>query len=144
MIDFIISNNHFFMFIILGVLFSIIGIYKNHKIDSIRKNGTSTKGEIEEYITELSYSSDFTRTFYHPVIKFTDSKGKIRKIKHDVGTTYLPNKKLPYQIKIYYIENNGTFEIVTESIIDDSIPMLFLIIGISSVIINIFFFFYTN
>lgn len=132
------------MFIILGILFSIFGIYKNHKIDSIRKNGIGTIGEIEEYITELSYSSDFTRTFYHPVIKFTDSKGKIRKIKDNVGTTYLPNKNLPYQLKIYYIENNGTFEIVTESIIDDIIPMLFLIIGISIIVLNLFFFFYTN
>ncbi|WP_395063749.1 hypothetical protein [Flavobacterium sp.] len=143
MIDFLISNKNFVIYLTLGFIFLIIGLFQNQKTDSIRKNGIATKGEIISYSPEKSYSTDRTTTYYYPVIKFTDSKGVARQIKHSIGTSLKPYRNLPYSLKIYYIENDGKIDIITDSKLDDIIPMGFIIIGICIVITNLFLYFYS-
>lgn len=142
MVDFLISNKNLVIYISLGFILLIIGFFLNHRTDSITKNGIATKGEIISYSPEKSYSADRTITYYHPVIKFTDSKGVVRQIIYSVGTTIKPYRNLPYSLKIYYVENNGKLDIVTDKKSDDIIAMGFIIIGICIVITNLFFYFY--
>ncbi len=143
MFDFWVHNKSFFIPMILGLAFIFLGIYKNYKIDTIRRDGIKTTAEIVDYIGEMSYTTEPIRELYYAVIRFTDSNGTGRQvIDRTYGTSIKPNKKLPYQLNINYIEKNGEFEVVTESKLNDIIAMGILIIGSIVTITTLFFHFY--
>lgn len=142
MTEFWINNKDFILLLVVGLAFTIIGFYKNYKIDTIRKNGIKTEGQIIDYIREINHSSDRITTYYHALISFTDAKGVNRQIKEDFGTSMRPNKQLPYLIKIAYRETNGEFEIATENKLNDFLALFFFITGMIVTIATLFFRFF--
>lgn len=141
MIEFWIHYKQFMIPFGIGLFLTIAGIYRNYKIDVIRRDGIQTAAEIVDYVNQLNYSSDTIRRYYYPIIRFTDYNGTGRQIvDYTFGSSVKPNKKLPYSLHIYYKENEGAFEIITESKINDVVAMVIAIIGLILVIFSAYSF----
>ena len=142
MIDFIINDNYFILKLIFGLAFLYLGFYQNFRIDSIKKNGISVYGEIIDYYERIDYLSEYQKRYYYQIIEFYDSNNIKRKIiNYNFGVSIKPKINLPKKIKLHYVENNGKLEIVTQSKLNDIIPMAVLIIGIIVILTTLFYHF---
>jgi hypothetical protein len=73
MIDFIINDSYFILKLIFGLALLSLGLYRNFKVDFIRKNGVFVSGEIINYFEKIDELSDYKKKYYYPIIEFKDS-----------------------------------------------------------------------
>lgn len=142
MIDFWLQYKEILIPIIFGLVFCIAGFYVNYKIEYLKKNGIKTKGYIVDYVGEYKYSSNELKYYYYPLVKFVDSNGKNRQVKLQTGTSFKPSKSLPSETIIFYIEENGELEVTTNSNLTEIMGVIFVIIGLSVIIVTLFLKFY--
>lgn len=146
MIEFCEANKENLILLAIGLVAAIGGLYRNYKIETIRKNGIKTIAHIVDYESKMKYTqvgntSNF-RTLYYPVVRFTDNNGTHRQVIDDsIGTSYKPSKKLPFELNIHYLENNGGFEMITENKLNDIFAMGIAIIGLGMITASLFFIF---
>lgn len=143
MIDFWLQYKEILIPIIFGLVFCIAGFYVNYKIEYLKKNGIKTKGYIIDYVREYNYSSrNIFKYYYYPLVKFVDNNGKNRQVKLQTGTSFKPSNKLPLETIIFYTEENGELEVTTNSNLTEIMGVIFVIIGLSVIIVTLFLKFY--
>lgn len=106
----------FIILLVVSSMFTLMGIYLRKRIRKFQLEGKKTTANIVEYIKKKSKDSDggYT-TYYYPNLSFKTYDGKrIRKIL-DSGTTWKPKKALPHRIEIYYIKEDGEYEVLINS-----------------------------
>jgi hypothetical protein len=77
------------IFVIVSLVFIVLGFYLITDYLSLRKSGLQTKGEIVRY--ESSYSSD-SGTSYHPVVSYKDNTGRTYQQESNFGSSSKPYK----------------------------------------------------
>ncbi len=116
--------------IIIGIIFSGIGLYLKSNVRNFKKNGIKIKAEIISYIKEVSETRNDKSTYYYPRFRFKTIEGETVEKTHSSGLTTKPKTILPERKEIYYLKNENEFEILINSKLWTLvIPNAFLIFG---------------
>ncbi len=120
-----------FILTIIGILFFGIGIYLKNNVRNFRKNGMKINAEIIRYVKEVSEHRNEKTTYYYPHFRFKNIGGEVIEKTHSSGLTNRPKKPLPEKKEIYYIEDNGEYEILINTKLWTSIiPNAVMIFGL--------------
>ena len=101
--------------IIIGIIFSGIGLYLKSNVRNFKKNGTKIKAEIVSYVKEVSETRNDNSTYYYPRFRFKTIEGETVEKTHSSGLTMKPKNALPERKEIYYLKNENEFEILINS-----------------------------
>lgn len=125
-------------FILVGIVFFIIGIVKLNNIKKKEINCTSTTyGKVIDIVRSQSYDGDSGSSCLHPVFEY--KIGELKFIKQSVYGSYRSKYTIGEDVKIYYNpENYDEYYIA-----GDSLPKIWAtittIMGIGAIMIAIVF-----
>jgi hypothetical protein len=127
----------FIVLLLIGILFSIIGVYLVRRKNKFVKKGRKSKARVVKYIKEktTNRNDNTIDTYYYPVLEFKNEDGQVIRKTHDSGTSNKP-KDSNKHIDIFYLRNNqNEYEILIDKAFWTIIfPYSILIIGLLFII----------
>ena len=114
----------FFVLIIVGVVFLIIGLSMYRHQQKFAKNGIATEATVINMVSQRSTDS----VTYKPEVEFQTENGETIQVIHTTGSNP-PRYKKGEVINIYYMPDNP-YEITIDSAFERVIfPFIFIVLG---------------